>query len=265
MGKILIEDTILQFGYEPINLKDTSEKLVVWQCISCNCIVNKKYRSALKTNLCLNCSNKINANTNKDKKIKKLIEWHKNNKHPLEGKKRSECVRKAISKAKTGSHISEETKKKLSLKNSGSGNPFYGKKHSQESIMKMVESSKKTVKRGKDCNFYGKCYHGKGSYYICKNDTKIWMRSSWEIKFAKYLDDNNINWLFEPIAFPIIYNNINGTYRPDFYIIEEHLYIEIKGWWRGDSESKYNAFKEQYSNLNIEVYDKEKLKKLKVL
>lgn len=142
---------------------------------------------------------------------------------------------------------------------------MYGKKHTTESLRKMRIMAKKNVRKGKDSNFYGKCYHGKGSWYIQKDDKKVWMRSSWEIKYAKYLDENNINWIFEPEAFPIYYDNKEGTYRPDFYLIDKDLYIEIKGYWRDDAKEKHNAFLEQYKQKSIIVYDKKILKELKIL
>jgi len=43
------------------------------------------------------------------------------------------------------------------------------------------------------------------------------------------------------------------------------LYVEVKGWWRGDAKDKYVAFTKQYKDKNIVVYGKDKLKKLKIL
>ena len=214
--------------------------------------------------MCICCSNKINANTNKDKRKQKLIEWHKNNQHPLKGTKRPPHVIDALKKANTGRELSKEHKKKLSIRNSGDGNPMYGKKHTKDNIKKMCTIQQKIARRGEECNFYGKCYHGKGGWYT-NDETKIWMRSTWELKFAKYLDLNNIQWTFEKNIFPIIYNDKKGTYRPDFYLIDLDLYVEIKGWWRDDAKIKYTAFKEQYKNIQIEIYDSKKLKELKII
>ena len=47
------------------------------------------------------------------------------------------------------------------------------KKHTKEDIEKMCKIQKIKTKRGKNCNFYGKCYHGKGEWYNCKDDSKI--------------------------------------------------------------------------------------------
>jgi len=112
---------------------------------------------------------------------------------------------------------------------------------------------------GENSPFYGKvATHSKGDYY-----KGIWMRSSWEIAYAKWLDKKDIKWLYEPKAFKVSYringNIKNGTYRPDFYLPETDEYIEIKGWWRGDALDKFNAFIKEYPEINTEVLRKEAL------
>jgi hypothetical protein len=76
-------------------LKQNSCKNVFWNCPICNKEYLKKYRDALKYKKCLNCSNFENANKNKELRNKKIKEWHKNNAHPLLGKKRPQHVLEA--------------------------------------------------------------------------------------------------------------------------------------------------------------------------
>ena len=266
MKNINIENTIKIFGYNPNELKPSSEKLVVWFCSNCMVEKNKKFRYAKKNSLCLGCSNKINANTNINIRSKKLIEWHKNNEHPLLNTKRPDYVIDALKKSATGRIVSEDRKLQLSKKHSGVGNPMYGKKHSEASLLKMKQFQKNNFSiRGKNSNFYGKIHHGKGDWYICKDGSKVWMRSSWEIGFAKYLDENNVMWIYEAKSFPITYNGKEGTYTPDFYIIKQNVYFEIKGWWRDDAYIKYTSFKSQYPNIEINIIDKNELLKLGIL
>lgn len=76
-------------------------------------------------------------------------------------------------------------------------------------------------KYGKNHPRFGKiAEHGKGSMY-----RNTYMRSTWEIKYAQYLDSNNIKWLYESKTFDLG----NTTYTPDFYLPETDEYIEIKG------------------------------------
>lgn len=65
----------------------------------------------------------------------------------------------------------------------------------------------------------------RGGYY-----RGVYMDSSWEIKFAKRLDEIGIEWSRPKIK--ISYIDIDGknrNYHPDF-IVENHI-VEIKGYW----------------------------------
>lgn len=95
--------------------------------------------------------------------------------------------------------------------------------------------------------------HGKGAYY--KN---IWMRSSYEIKYAQYLDKKKLKWYYEPTIFDLG----EETYTPDFYLPSRDLWIEVKGYWRPDAKRKFIKFKQLYSELDIVVLDRLRLKKL---
>ncbi len=57
----------------------------------------------------------------------------------------------------------------------------------------------------------------------------------------------------------------NCTYTPDFYIPKWNCYIEIKGYWRNDTKYKFYKFKRIYSNINIYLFYKNKLKTLGIL
>lgn len=129
-----------------------------------------------------------------------------------------------------------------------------------------TELSNYRAQRCPKCNgiFHkGKNHHNYGKPIISKRIKYkgIWMRSSWEIKYAKYLDKNNIKWQYEPKAFDLG----NTTYTPDFYLPKQNLWIEIKGWWRGDAKVKFNTFKRQYKNIKIDVLREKHLKSMKIL
>ena len=87
------------------------------------------------------------------------------------------------------------------------------------------------------------------------------MRSSWEIKYAKYLDKKKLEWLYESKTFDLG----NTTYTPDFYLPESNRYIEIKGYWRKDAKEKFELFKKLYSKVSMKLLMKKELEKLGVL
>lgn len=88
----------------------------------------------------------------------------------------------------------------------------------------------------------------------------VCMRSSWEIKYAKYLDSKNIVWEYESKTF----NLRNMSYTPDFYLPQTNEFIEIKGWWRGNSKLRFDTFKKLYKDIKIKVLMKKDLKKLNI-
>jgi len=115
--------------------------------------------------------------------------------------------------------------------------------------------------KGKNNPNFGKLFknsgwRGKGEYY-----KGIWLRSSYEVKYAKYLDKNNIKWQYEPKTFDLG----NTTYTPDFHLLEKNTYIEIKGWFTDKAKNKIEIFKALYPNVDLIIFNKEKLKSLCVL
>lgn len=104
--------------------------------------------------------------------------------------------------------------------------------------------------------FGKKAKNSKGNYY--KN---IYMRSSYEIAFAKWLNKNNIEYQYEPKTFDLY----NSTYTPDFYLPEKNLWIEIKGFWWKDAKEKFKLFNKLYPKRKIKILMQEDLQELGVL
>ena len=186
-------------------------------------------------------------------------------------------------------NFSEKHKKRIKENHidiNGINNPFFGKHHTKEFKERMSEM-KEGINIGKENPFYGKHHtevtkkilskkalgrkhteeakrkmrgrlpsHGKHIKY-----NNIWMRSSWEIKYAKYLDKKKLEWQYESKTFDLG----NTTYTPDFYLPEHNLYIEIKGYWRDDAKIKFKGFKKQYPNIKIKLIMKPELQELGVL
>ena len=84
------------------------------------------------------------------------------------------------------------------------------------------------------------------------------MRSSWEIKYAKYLDKNNIKWLYESQTFDLG----DSAYTPDFYLPKTNEYIEIKGYLTEKCKNKLNKFSKEYSNINLKILQGKELNEL---
>ncbi|HNC56703.1 MAG TPA: NUMOD3 domain-containing DNA-binding protein [Leptospiraceae bacterium] len=166
--QIMVEETVVTFGYNPKYLKVNSEKLVVWKCLICGIVKNKKHRLASISCICGACSNKINANTNKSVRGQKIKQRWKANGHPRLGKRHSIESRKKMSENRVGitpkispenkkkiiealknRKVSDETRKKLSSANKG-------KKLSEEHKLKISKNHADV--RGKNNPAYGKNY-----------------------------------------------------------------------------------------------------------
>lgn len=70
----------------------------------------------------------------------------------------------------------------------------------------------------------------------------IKFHGTWEVRYAKYLDLNEIKWRRPIEKFEYEFNGEVRNYTPDFYLIDEDLYVEIKGHKTAKDEAKWKAF-----------------------
>lgn len=76
-----------------------------------------------------------------------------------------------------------------------------------------------------------------------------YFRSNWEANYARILNEQNINWIYEPQTFDLS----NGTtYTPDFKIGEKK-FVEIKGWYDQDSKQKIELFLKEYPDHELDL------------
>ncbi len=87
---------------------------------------------------------------------------------------------------------------------------------------------------------------------------------SWEHSFAIYLDSIGIKWERNKKRF--IYNNENNNnsyYTPDFFLIDENIFIEVKGYETAKDRCKWRDFphrlkvirKEQIDQIKKEIFN----------
>lgn len=103
--------------------------------------------------------------------------------------------------------------------------------------------------------FATKTNRGVQGYYY-NNSTKeyVWLRSTYEYIYAKFLNKIGINWKIEQFQF----NLSDGTkYTPDFYIYTEtwelKQIVEIKGYFDCRSYKVGLLNLEYYTNTDIEI------------
>jgi len=92
-----------------------------------------------------------------------------------------------------------------------------------------------------------------------REDIKIFVRSSWEANIYRIYKYLGFTIKYEPKSFRLS----NGkTYRPDFYIVELNIWVEVKGRWYKDAYEKFCMFKKEYPKIVIQLIDSIKYKEM---
>jgi hypothetical protein len=100
---------------------------------------------------------------------------------------------------------------------------------------KTTATKKKTTKKATYKN-------SKRCVYISESAGRVELDSTWELEYAKYLDKNKIKWKRNLIKFPYRYNKRISYYVPDFFLVKEDIYIEVKGFETERDEAKWKDF-----------------------
>ena len=120
--------------------------------------------------------------------------------------------------------------------------------------------------KGKNNNMFGRpppksASYGKRCHYESPLQGKICFRSTWELKYAKYLDKKDILWKYKHKTFEL--SNCT-TYTPDFFLVKSKKYREIKGHMTSYACRKIKLFKKEYPNKKFKILYKEDLIKKKI-
>lgn len=68
------------------------------------------------------------------------------------------------------------------------------------------------------------------------------LHGTWELKYAQWLDLNNITWVRNKDSFEYVYDGVVRRYTPDFYLTETSTYVEIKGFATEKDFAKWAQF-----------------------
>jgi hypothetical protein len=107
--------------------------------------------------------------------------------------------------------------------------------------------------------------HPQGSWYRTKYNGvngSFWMRSSWEVAFAYWLDNSGVRWQYESKRFCL---GKGRFYTPDFYLPVQNEYVELKGWLTKKDEKKIELFRKLYPDVNLYVFFGKNLKKAQII
>ena len=124
----------------------------------------------------------------------------------------------------------DSIKKKVSEKLKGDNNPAK-RKNVREKISNTIKNK---IKEGTWHNSFSK-----SRTHLYKN---IKFHGKWELEYAKYLDENNVKWRRPTEKFEYLFEGKKRKYTPDFYLINENIYIEIKGYKTSKDIAKWEQF-----------------------
>lgn len=127
-------------------------------------------------------------------------------------------------------------------------NPMFNEKH-RKTLSNIINEK---VKNGTWHNSFSKSRTHK-----YKNNK---FYGKWELEYAKWLDKNNIKWLKNKKIFNYIFEGKKRLYTPDFYLIDEDCYIEIKGYETDKDRAKWEQFPE-----TLKILKGKELKKLGII
>lgn len=146
--------------------------------------------------------------------------------------------------------------KKYGIPRRSSGESLRGKTKSVEHRQKLSESKKgnKNPNFGKKRNA-----HGIRCWYTCPDGQVVSMRSKWEVWYAEWLKNNNIAYQYEPVTFIL---PDGSAYTPDFYLVAEDKFVEVKGWLTPKHSNKISAFRSAYPDKNFLLADRHYLESL---
>jgi hypothetical protein len=114
-----------------------------------------------------------------------------------------------------------------------------GKKHTNETRMKMSESRKRLYESGWEST----AGRTKKIRYTSPIAGDVTLDGSWELRVAKHLDSIGVKWVRNKARFPYVRpDGKSSTYQPDFFVSEWNTYIEVKGYETDIDRAKWGAF-----------------------
>lgn len=158
---------------------------------------------------------------------------------------KASAIREKLSKAHEGYNPSTETRIKMSKAQS--------KRIQPKNVREKISKSRKEGIRNGTIKLADKVGVGKGGF---RADIGHYVRSTYEHYYAQQLKEQKISYFYEPKVFEIEVDGQKSSFMPDFYLIEERKWVEIKNAYNARNAAflkKLAAFKEQYPNEKIEV------------
>lgn len=238
-------------------------------CLHCKLALD--YKKHFKNKYCTNKCSALHNNPTKGRQrtdlekenISKSLKGKKWNQEKKERMKRQNFIPHNL-----GKKMSDEQKILISkkVKEYYQNNPEAALKHSE--TMKNKGHTKETreimsKKRSLYLENMGQSgfKHIKNYKIVNTLGDEYFVRGTWELQLAEWLNNNNILWT-RKIYLTYFDGEINRTYIPDFYLPKQNIYFEVKGYFKKADKIKMSLVREQ-NKVNIIMCFKKQIKNLK--
>jgi hypothetical protein len=258
-------------GYSNIvKICDMCKKEIV---TSYSSIIRSRKSRQCELDYCKSCSEKVSRKTPSEETIKKAIDLYYNKYLTLREIEKLLNVNRIIivrcfnekgliSRDKSEKRIKDPSEQKIIVDKylNGDSLSWLSKLHkcSISVIRRILEKYNIEFR-----DPYKSCHYK----FIDKNGRKMYLRSSWEVRVALWLDLKDKKWDYEKEKFKL---NDKKIYIPDFWIYDTNMNLEkiidVKGFRSINFHgmSKITNFIKEYPNIKLEIWDKRKLEELEI-
>jgi hypothetical protein len=87
------------------------------------------------------------------------------------------------------------------------------------------------------------------------------LRSSYELRVAQAFDVLGMRWVYEPKRFDL---NGVGTYLPDFYLPDEEMYVEVKGYYGPKSAITMSRMLDVHPEVAVAILQRPQIEALEM-
>ena len=161
--------------------------------------------------------------------------------HPMSDENKA-----ALSRANKGRALSAAHRAKLSAAKTGKPGPWLGKKRGPSSAETKARQSASLM--GNPCQYPMQRFYYAG----------VPFRSTYEVRAAQAFDRLGMAWQYEPQRFDCG----DCTYLPDFYLTDEGMYAEVKGYYGPDSAVVMSRMFAAHPDVPVAILQRKQLEEL---
>ena len=78
--------------------------------------------------------------------------------------------------------------------------------------------------------------------FVSKFAGEVKLMGKWELEYAKHLDNQNVRWERPIEKFAYEFEGVQRFYTPDFFLSNQNIFIEVKGYETAKDRAKWKYF-----------------------